>query len=95
MSAVFLIKQEKTGSPNQLANRLNISEIETCRIVEYLKECDATIGFSWSLNSYFYKESVDLLINVSVQVLVNEELKTVYGGSILLQENFQDLKLNW
>lgn len=90
-----LIKKEKTGSPKELSLRLNISEREVYRIIEYLKECDAIINFSRTLNSYFYKESFDLLVNVSVQVMVNEELKTIYGGSILLQENFQNLQLNW
>ena len=90
-----LIKQKKTGSPKELSFRLNISEREVYRIIEYLKECDANINFSRSINSYFYKERFDLLVNVSVQVLVNEELKTIYGGSVLLQENFQNSQLNW
>lgn len=90
-----LIKQEKTGSPKEFANKLNVSERETYRIIEYLKELDAKIDFSRTINSYFYEDSFDLLVNVSVQVLVNKELKTIYAGSIVLQENFQNLQLNW
>lgn len=90
-----LIKQEKTGSPKEFANKLNVSERETYRIIEYLKELDAKIDFSRTINSYFYEDSFDLLVNVSVQVLVNKELKTMYAGSIVLQENFQNLQLNW
>lgn len=90
-----LIKQEKTGSPKEFANKLNVSERETYRIIEYLKELDAKIDFSRTINSYFYEDSFDLLVNVSVQVLVNKELKTIYAGSTFLQENFQNLQLNW
>ena len=90
-----LIKQEKTGSPKRLASILGISEREVYRIIEYFKEIGAKINFSRSLNSYIYEENFDLLVNISVQVIVNEELKTIYGGCILLQENFQNLQLNW
>lgn len=53
------------------------------------------IEYNRKTETYYYTASFDLLVNVSVQVLVNEQLKTIYGGSILLQENFQNLQLNW
>jgi|TARA_B110000090_G_C13222696_1_gene385486 DNA-binding Lrp family transcriptional regulator len=90
-----LIKGEKTDSPKKIALALNISEREVYRILEYLKELGAKINFSRSINSYFYEENFDLLVNVSVKVIINEELKTIYGGSVLLQENFQNLQLNY
>ena len=88
-----LIQQQNTGSPTEFANRLHISERELYRILEYLKEIDAVISFSRTSNSYHYSEDFDLLVNVSVQVMVNEELKTVYAGNILLKENFENSPL--
>ncbi len=89
-----LIKQENTGNPKEFANRLNINERELYRIVEYLKELDAEIFFSRSANSYYYEDDFELIVNISVQVLVNHELKTIYGGSIILQKCFENLQLN-
>ena len=48
------------------------------------------ISFSRTSNSYYYTDAFDLLVNVSVKVLVNEEIKTIYAGSTLLKENFEN-----
>ncbi|WP_456378182.1 HTH domain-containing protein [Lutibacter sp.] len=85
-----LIKQENTGTPIEFANKLHISERELYRILEYLKELGACVSFSRSTNSYYYNEDFDLLVNVSVQVLVKDELITIYAGSTLLTENFKN-----
>tara|TARA_R110001583_G_scaffold92206_1_gene234568 strand:+ start:2983 stop:3297 length:315 start_codon:yes stop_codon:yes gene_type:complete len=88
-----LIQQECTGTPFEFAVKLNISEREIFRVIEYLKELDADIFFSRSLNSYYYKEDFDLIVNVTVKVLVKQELRTIYGGYVLMQENFENLQL--
>jgi predicted DNA-binding transcriptional regulator YafY len=88
-----LIQQQHTGTPNEFADKLHISERELYRILEYLKELGAIISFQSSIFSYRYKENFDLLVNVSVQVIVNEELKTIYAGSTLLKENFENIAL--
>jgi len=85
-----LIQQENTGTPAEFANRLFISERELYRILEYLKEVDAMISFSRTANSYYYTDDFDLLVNVSVKVLINEEIKTIYAGSTILKENFEN-----
>lgn len=74
-----LIKQGNTGSPSEFSNRLHVSERELYRIIEYLKEMDAKITFSRKISSYYYTDDFDLLINVSVQAMVNQELITIYG----------------
>ena len=88
-----LIRQEKTGTPSEFASKLHISERELYRHLEYLKEMDAVISFSRSTNTYYYIEDFDLLVNVSVQVLINQELITIYAGSIL-KENFKKILLS-
>ncbi len=85
-----LIQQENTGTPAEFANKLYISERELYRILEYLKEVDAMISFSRISNSYYYTSNFDLLVNVSVQVLINEEMITIYAGSTILKENFEN-----
>jgi len=91
--AHLLISQNNTGNPKEFATKLHISERELYRIIEYLKEIDASIYFSRNSNSYYYTEDFDLLVNVSVQVLINKELKTIYAGSTILESNFTTIAL--
>lgn len=89
-----LIKQGRTGSPAEFSSRLYISERELYRILEYLKEMDAKILFSRNINSYYYTDDFDLLVSISVQALVNQELITIYAGSTILKENFEKTLIN-
>lgn len=88
-----LIKQGNTGSPSEFSNRLHISERELYRILEYLKEMDAQISFSRNSNTYYYADDFDLLVNISVQALVNKELVTIYAGCTALREKFINTQL--
>ena len=75
------IKQGCTGSPREFSSRLHISERELYRILEYLREMDAEVSFSRSSNTYYYCEDFELIVSVSVQALVREELITIYAGA--------------
>ncbi len=87
-----LIKQQNTGTPFELANKLHISERELYRLLEYLKEADASISFTRNSNTYYYTNDFDLLVNISVQVLVKEEIKTIYAGSTLFYKNLKKMQ---
>jgi predicted DNA-binding transcriptional regulator YafY len=89
-----LIQNGNTGTPKEFANKLYISEREIYRILEYLKEVDAIICFSRNANSYYYTADFDLLVNVSVKVMVKEEVRTIYAGSIILDKYFETRPLN-
>ena len=89
-----LIQNENTGTPKEFANKLYISEREIYRILEYLKEVDAIICFSRNANSYYYNADFDLLVNVSVKVMIKEEVRTIYAGSTILFKNFENCLLN-
>lgn len=82
------IKHEKTGSPNEFAGKLRMSRRQLYYFIEYLKEIDAPILYRKRENTFYYSSDFDLRIKVEVQVLVNEELKTIYGGYTILEENF-------
>ena len=83
-----LIQQQHTGTPAEFANKLHISERQLYNILERLKEIDAPLLYNRKTNTYYYQHDFDLLVNITVQVLVHEELKTIYAGQILLEENF-------
>jgi len=88
-----LILQESTGTPKEFAKRLYISERQLFNLLEYLKGIDAPILFSRKTNTYYYSYDFDLLVNVSVQVLANKELKTIYAGQTLLTKNYFTARL--
>jgi len=88
-----LILQENTGTPNEFANKLGICRRQLYNILEYLKENDAPLQYSRKINTYYYSYNFDLLVSISVRVLANKELKTIYAGSTLLTENFYSAML--
>jgi len=89
-----LIKLQNTGTPNEFAYLLRISERELYRILEYLKEMEASISFSRNSNTYYYNDDFDLLVNINIQVMVKEELKTIYAGCSKLTEKYKILHIN-
>jgi predicted DNA-binding transcriptional regulator YafY len=88
-----LIRQQNTGTPAEFASKLHVSERELYRLIEYLKEIDARISFSRNSNTYYYTDDFDLLVHIKIQVLVREEIKTIYAGSSFLRRNFEEKPL--
>jgi len=83
-----LIKQANTGNPKELAIQINISERQVYNCIEYLKEVEAPIVYNRKTNTYYYTADFDLLVNVSVQVMINEEIRNIYAGHTALHESF-------
>ncbi|MBL4746442.1 MAG: DNA-binding protein [Flavobacteriaceae bacterium] len=88
-----LIKQENTGSPQEFANKLNISERQFYNILDYLKEIDAPIEYNKKTETYYYTSSFDLLVNISVQVLIGDEVRNIYGGATFLNKKYCTARL--
>lgn len=57
-----LIRKQSTGSPGELAQRLNISRTSVFYYINLLKKFGAPISYSRRLKSYFYKESFTLIL---------------------------------
>lgn len=75
-----LIKSECTGSPAELAQKLHIGVRQTYSLLEQLREMDAPIAFNRRTKTYFYLSDYELTIQISIQVLVHDELLTIYSG---------------
>ncbi|MCB0486083.1 MAG: hypothetical protein KDC47_07805 [Flavobacteriaceae bacterium] len=88
-----LIKQQKTGTPAEFARKLYISERQLYNMLDKLKDFDAPINFNRNTKTYYYEHKFELLINVSVQVLVMDELRNVYGGYTFFNKNFDTARL--
>lgn len=82
-----LIVQKRTGTPEDLAKRLNLSVSRLYNILGELKLMGAPIEYSRQLNTYHYTYDYKIDISYSFGALSPFELKVVNGGSILIEKN--------
>lgn len=85
-----LIKTQNTGTPESLAQKLQISERQVFNCIEYLKELDAPVLYDRKAHTYFYETPFELLVHVSVQVMVQNELRNIFAGFVYLQSGFTE-----
>jgi len=74
------IKQECTGTPDELSKKLHLSVRQTYLILEQLKDFDAPIKFNRRTKTYYYSCDFDLNIHISIQVIAEEKLTHIYAG---------------
>lgn len=82
-----LIAKENTGSPKELANLMQISERSVHLLIEQLKDYNANICYSRSSKTYRYCNDFELNVSISVNVLTNNEVTQIFGGSYFLSTN--------
>lgn len=83
-----LILSGNTGSPAVIADNLGISERQFYNVLDCLKEMEAPIAYDRKTCTYYYTCDFDLLVNVSVQVMVQDELRHIYAGFTTLSRHF-------
>ncbi|MBD8489892.1 HTH domain-containing protein [Echinicola sp. CAU 1574] len=90
-----LVKEGKTGSPEDLSNRLGISRRQLYNHLESLKDMGLEVAFSRKINSFYYVEDKHLEMTFSLKVIGPEEAENIYGGVFL--PLFDDLMvgLDW
>ncbi len=59
-----LIQQRSTGSPSEMAKRLNISVSRLSRIIEELRDQGAPIRYDRQLKTYYYSEPYEIRVSV-------------------------------
>ncbi len=72
-----LIRTRATGTPDQLADRLNISERHIYRLVGKLRDQGLPIGYDKFKSTYFYSEPVALRFDIEVN---GRKLLAIKGG---------------
>lgn len=83
-----LIEEECTGTPEELANRLNIKKAQLYNILDELKLRDAPILYSRKKSSFYYKYPYQVEIVCRLQPLNNRQMARVSGGSIFVPSSF-------
>ena len=82
-----LIAIEHTGTPKELSQLLRISKRSVHLLIKELKDYDANIGYSKSRKTYYYSNDFDLQVSISVNVLTNNQVTKIFGGSYFLKNN--------
>ena len=82
-----LIRLKATGTPEELSQKLDLSERQTRRIIEELKEEGLPIQYCKHRRSYIYKESV--FMKFEIFVVKGDDKKKIIGGE---QKNFDFFK---
>ncbi len=75
-----LIRLKATGSPEQLANRLNISRAGLFRLMDIMKHLNAPIKFDIYLQSYVYEKNVCFKFGFYTTELDTVKAKEINGG---------------
>lgn len=81
-----LIRLKATGTPKDLASRLNITERTVYRIIKQLKEMGCPVYFNKEIGSYCYKFEGKLLFCFEPKNIDNEMINEIKngGGKIIL-----------
>jgi len=64
-----LVKEERTGSPNDMAKKMGISKRQLYVYLEYLKDLGVEISFSRKLNSFIYTGNAKICIDLRFEIL--------------------------
>jgi len=75
-----LIRQRRTGTPAELANRLGISTSRLYVVLGELKAQGAPIGYSRQLRTYYYEHAFSISISVKMECLEDSEIRHISAG---------------
>ncbi|MCT4587803.1 MAG: HTH domain-containing protein [Carboxylicivirga sp.] len=81
-----LIKRKATGSPQELADRLDISKASVHRVIDVMKEFGAPIEYCIISQSYIYSKEVAFYCGFYGEELTENELHTLNGGFTQLKQ---------
>ena len=77
----MLIKERRTGSPEEFAAHLGISKRQLYNIFEFFKSYGASIKYSRTRETFYYTEKdFNLIIDFSVTPIHTSEAVKINGG---------------
>lgn len=79
-----LVREQRTGSPEELANRLGVSRRQMYVYLEYLKDMGVDIQFSRRLNSFVFTCEKQIYIDWRFEILEPSEMRKAIGGAKFL-----------
>lgn len=85
-----LIRQGRTGTQTEFANRLGLSVSRLARIIEYLKGIGAPLEYDRSRNTYYYEEEYSIQIKVDIQQLNYQQIRHISAGTCYFSKNISN-----
>ena len=79
-----LVREQRTGKPEELADRIGVSRRQLYMYLEFLKDHGVEINFSRKLNSFIYAGGKNLEIAFRFNVLDSKSSREIGGGENLL-----------
>jgi len=75
-----LIKEERTGTAIEFAQKVGVSRSQLFNDLDYLKSYELVIHFDYQKNSFVFEGNIELDIQQPIRVLRNNELISTGGG---------------
>lgn len=75
-----LVRNEKTGTPEQLAQKLCISRRQLYYIIDELKLMGAPIEYNILKKTYQYIKECEVNIDIEIKILDEKEQREIFGG---------------
>lgn len=70
-----LILEEKTGTPEEFAEKLKIGRSQLYNLIDELKEYGAPIKYSKKMNSFYYSKPFELELKYALKIIIDENSK--------------------
>ena len=81
-----LVKEARTGSPDEFATRLGVSRTSLYELLDELRSRGAPIGYSKSVKTFLYTEPFDITITCILRPLSDKDKKDLSGGAWLMAD---------
>ncbi|MBK9491342.1 MAG: HTH domain-containing protein [Haliscomenobacter sp.] len=78
-----LIHQGKTGAPDELARRLDLSRSQLYNILDELKDLGAPIEYDRSARSFYYRDTFRIVTVAYVEFITPQGAERIYGGKFV------------
>jgi len=75
-----LIETSQTGSPEEFAHKIRISERHLREIIDEMKDYGAPINYSRRSETYYYTEPFEIDVSCVFRRLSDKEQKNISGG---------------
>lgn len=88
-----LVREQRTGSPEELAERLGVSRAKLYLILAELRDEGVCIRYNKKQNSFIYEDCKGINLEFSFKVLCPEEENSINGGekiNLLIESSILD-----
>ena len=75
-----LLEQERTGTPEELAQRLGIKRRTLYDMIESIKSLGADVVYDRKLQTFYYRNHQKIKVNFSMEILKRDEVEKIVGG---------------